>query len=161
MTCFTEHIRQKIVTQDFFTEHADQLRAKKIVFTNGCFDILHRGHISYLAKAREMGDLLVIGLNSDDSVRRLKGPNRPINDQQSRALVLAALEMVDHVVIFEEDTPYNLITKVKPDLLVKGGDYQIADIVGGDFVQQRGGKVCTIPFVDGFSTTSILENLKH
>ena len=132
----------------------------KLVVTNGCFDILHRGHITYLAKARQLGEILVVGLNSDDSVRRLKGPERPVNDEVARAQVLAALEIVDYVVLFEEDTPYNIIVKVKPDLLVKGGDYKIENIVGADFVQQRGGQVLTIPFVDGFSTTSIIDHLK-
>ena len=114
-----EHIRNKIVDVAFFTKNEEELRRQKIVFTNGCFDILHVGHITYLAKARQLGDLLVVGLNSDASVRRLKGPDRPVNAQDARALVLAALEMVDYIVFFEEDTPYNIITKVKPDILVK------------------------------------------
>lgn len=155
-----EHIQCKLVEASFFSEHEEELRQRKVVFTNGCFDILHYGHISYLAQARQLGDVLVVGLNSDDSVKRLKGPSRPVNNQEARAFVLAALEMVDYVVIFEEDTPYNIITKVKPDILVKGGDYEIDNIVGGDFVRARGGKVLTIPFEDGFSTSSILENLK-
>lgn len=134
---------------------------KRLSSANGCFDILHRGHVTYLAQARQMGDLLVVGLNSDASVRRLKGPERPVNDEQSRALLLAALEMVDYVVLFEEDTPYNLILKVKPDLLVKGGDYDIDNIVGADFVRQRGGEVRTIPFVQGFSSSSIIDHLKQ
>jgi len=156
-----QHINQKIVSQDFFLQNEMTLHQHKVVFTNGCFDILHRGHITYLAQARQMGDLLVVGLNSDASVRRLKGPTRPVNDEQSRALLLAALEMVDYVVLFEEDTPYNLILKVKPDLLVKGGDYAIDNIVGADFVLQRGGEVRTIPFVDGFSSSSIIDHLKQ
>jgi D-beta-D-heptose 7-phosphate kinase/D-beta-D-heptose 1-phosphate adenosyltransferase len=156
-----EHIQNKIVDAEFFTKNEEELHRQKIVFTNGCFDILHVGHITYLAKARQLGDLLVVGLNSDASVRRLKGPDRPVNAQDARALVLAALEMVDYIVFFEEDTPYNIITKVKPDILVKGGDYQIDNIVGGDFVRARGGQVLTIPFVEGFSTSSILENLKQ
>lgn len=161
MMDFLEHINHKIVSQDFFLENENVLHQKKIVFTNGCFDILHRGHVSYLAQARQLGDILVVGLNSDASVKRLKGPERPVNDECARALVLAALEMVDYVAVFEEDTPYNIIVKVKPDVLVKGGDYQIENIVGADFVQQRGGQVLTIPFVDGFSTTSIINNLKR
>lgn len=155
-----EHINSKIVSQDFFVQNEEILHKQKIVFTNGCFDILHRGHITYLAKARQLGEILVVGLNNDDSVRRLKGPERPVNDEVARAQVLAALEIVDYVVLFEEDTPYNIIVKVKPDLLVKGGDYKIENIVGADFVQQRGGQVLTIPFVDGFSTTSIIDHLK-
>lgn len=156
-----QHINGKIVAQDFFVQNEEILHRQKIVFTNGCFDILHRGHITYLAQARQLGDLLVVGLNSDASVRRLKGPERPVNDEQSRALLLAALEMVDYVVLFEEDTPYNLILKVNPDLLVKGGDYDIDNIVGADFVRQRGGEVRTIPFVQGFSSSSIIDHLKQ
>lgn len=156
-----QHINRKIVAQEFFVQNEERLHQQKIVFTNGCFDILHRGHATYLAQARQMGDLLVVGLNSDASVRRLKGPERPVNDEQSRALLLAALEMVDYVVLFEEDTPYNLILKVKPDLLVKGGDYDIHNIVGADFVRQRGGEVRTIPFVQGFSSSSIIDHLKQ
>lgn len=156
-----EHIRNKIVDPGFFSEHEEELHRQKIVFTNGCFDILHVGHVTYLAQAKALGDVLVIGLNSDDSVRRLKGPGRPVNTQDARALVLAALESVDYVVFFEEDTPYNIITQVKPDILVKGGDYKIDNIVGGDFVRARGGQVLTIPFVDGFSTSNILEQIKE
>lgn len=161
MNDILQHINRKIVAQEFFVRNEERLHQQKIVFTNGCFDILHRGHVTYLAQARQMGDLLVVGLNSDASVRRLKGPERPVNDEQSRALLLAALEMVDYVVLFEEDTPYNLILKVKPDLLVKGGDYDIDNIVGADFVRQRGGEVCTIPFVQGFSSSSIIDHLKQ
>lgn len=156
-----EHIRHKIVPADFFVERESELHQRKIVFTNGCFDILHCGHITYLAQARQLGDLLVVGLNSDASVKRLKGPQRPVNPQEARALVLAALEVVDYVVFFEEDTPYNIISQVKPDVLVKGGDYQLENIVGADVVRARGGQVLTIPFVEGFSTSSIIENLKH
>lgn len=161
MTDFLTHIRKKIVPRDYFTQHEEVLHRKKVVFTNGCFDILHTGHVTCLAKARQMGDLLVVGLNSDDSVRRLKGAERPVNDEHSRALLLAALEAVDYVTIFEEDTPYNLICQVKPDILVKGGDYVLDNIVGADFVRQHGGQVCTIPLVEGFSTTSIIDHLKQ
>lgn len=161
MNDILQHINRKIVDQEFFVQNEESLHQQRVVFTNGCFDILHRGHITYLAQARQMGDLLVVGLNSDASVRRLKGPERPVNDEQSRALLLAALEMVDYVVLFEEDTPYNLILKVKPDLLVKGGDYDIDNIVGADFVRQRGGEVRTIPFVQGFSSSSIIDHLKQ
>lgn len=155
------HIQNKIVEPSFFSEHEEELHRQKIVFTNGCFDILHVGHVTYLAQAKALGDVLVIGLNSDASVRRLKGPNRPVNAQNARALVLAALESVDYVVFFDEDTPYNIITQVNPDILVKGGDYEIDNIVGGDFVRARGGEVLTIPFVDGFSTSNILEQIKE
>ena len=130
-----------------------------VVFTNGCFDVLHRGHVTYLAAARDLGDCLVVGLNSDASVRRLKGESRPINNENDRSLVLAALSFIDYIILFEEDTPKNLIEQVRPDILVKGGDYKIEDIVGADFVQKNGGKVLTIPFVDGYSSTKIINVL--
>ena len=133
---------------------------KKIVFTNGCFDIIHRGHIEYLAKAATLGDYLVIGLNSDTSVKRLKGKGRPVMDEQSRALVLASLQFVEKVVIFSEDTPYDLIHFIQPHVLVKGGDYKPSEIVGYDIVMHNGGKVVPIEFVKGYSTTSIIEKLK-
>ena len=129
---------------------------RTIVFSNGCFDILHRGHVEYLSKAADLGDILIIGLNTDDSVRRLKGPSRPVNDEKARAVVLAALESVDAIMFFEEDTPYNLIKRVQPDVLVKGKDYKAEDIVGYDIVTAKGGKVETIELVEGFSTTNIL-----
>ncbi len=134
---------------------------RKVVFTNGCFDILHRGHATYLAQARELGDLLVVGLNTDASVQRLKGPSRPINNQYDRAFLLASLACVDFVILFDEDTPEQLIHTVLPDVLVKGGDYTINTIVGADFVLQNGGIVTTIPFVDGYSTTSTLNKINH
>ena len=133
---------------------------KSIVFSNGCFDILHRGHVEYLSKAADLGDILIIGLNTDDSVRRLKGPSRPVNDEKARAVVLAALEFVDAIMFFEEDTPYNLIKRVQPDVLVKGKDYKAEDIVGYDIVTAKGGKVETIELVEGFSTTKIVNSLK-
>ena len=131
----------------------------RIVFTNGCFDVLHRGHVTYLGQASDLGDCLVVGLNSDASVKRLKGEHRPINSESDRALVLAALSFVDHIILFDEDTPKNLIEQVQPDILVKGGDYQIENIVGADFVLKNGGKVLTIPFVDGYSSTKIIQAL--
>ena len=134
---------------------------KRIVFTNGCFDLLHLGHVDYLEKARSLGDKLVLGLNSDNSVSRFKGPNRPIQDQNSRARVLAALQFVDLVVFFNEDTPLNLITAIQPDILVKGSDYLAENIVGADIVQRAGGVVKTIHFVPGYSTTSIVEKIKR
>jgi D-beta-D-heptose 7-phosphate kinase/D-beta-D-heptose 1-phosphate adenosyltransferase len=133
---------------------------KKIVFTNGCFDILHRGHIEYLTKAKEFGDVLIVGLNSDTSVQRLKGKDRPINSESDRARILDALKPVDYVVIFEEDTPLRLIQMVKPDVLVKGGDYKVEEIVGSEFVMSYGGKVEIIPFVEGKSTTKIIQKIK-
>ena len=131
-------------------------KGRTIVFSNGCFDILHRGHVEYLSKAADLGDILIIGLNTDDSVRRLKGPSRPVNDEKARAILLAALEFVDAIMFFEEDTPYNLIKRVQPDVLVKGKDYKAEDIVGYDIVTAKGGKVETIELVEGFSTTNIL-----
>ena len=133
---------------------------KSIVFSNGCFDILHRGHVEYLSKAADLGDILIIGLNTDDSVRRLKGPLRPVNDEKARAVVLAALEFVDAIMFFEEDTPYNLIKRVQPDVLVKGKDYKAEDIVGYDIVTAKGGKVETIELVEGFSTTKTIEKMR-
>ena len=153
------HIEEKIVPWTFFKENDVKLHNWKIVFTNGCFDVLHYGHVRYLLDAKSLGDLLVVGLNSDGSVRRLKGESRPINGEKERAFVLAALEFVDYIVVFEEDTPEKLIETVKPDVLVKGGDYQIENIVGADFVMQNGGTVTTIPFVEGFSSTRIIEQL--
>ena len=155
------HIEEKIVPWSFFQENDVKLHNHKIVFTNGCFDVLHFGHVQYLLEAKKLGDLLVVGLNSDASVRRLKGESRPINGEKERAFVLAALAFVDYVVVFEEDTPKELIEVVKPNVLVKGGDYKIENIVGADFVMQNGGTVTTIPFVEGFSSTHIIEQLKH
>lgn len=153
-------IEQKIVSRTFFVENAVKLHQQKIVFTNGCFDVLHFGHVHYLLQAKELGDVLVVGLNSDNSVRRLKGPSRPINGEKERAFVLAALTCVDYVVVFEEDTPKELIETVRPDVLVKGGDYALDQIVGADFVTRNGGSVTTLPFVEGFSSTRIIEQLK-
>ncbi|HEX7672801.1 MAG TPA: D-glycero-beta-D-manno-heptose 1-phosphate adenylyltransferase [Bdellovibrio sp.] len=132
-------------------------QGKKIVFTNGVFDLLHIGHVRYLQEARSLGDALVIGVNADASVKRLKGPTRPIQNENDRAEILAALACVDFTVIFTEDTPENLIHKVKPDILVKGGDWKIETIVGAPFVMSYGGKVMSLQFVDGKSTTKIIE----
>jgi len=132
---------------------------KKVVFTNGCFDIIHTGHINYLYLAKAQGDILIVGLNSDDSVRRLKGAERPINAEKDRALVLSALEMIDYVVIFDEDTPYNLIKKIVPDVLVKGGDWKEEEIVGADIVKANSGEVKSLPFWDGYSTTNIVRKI--
>ena len=134
-------------------------KGKRIVFTNGCFDIIHAGHIAYLEKARRLGDLLVVGLNSDASVRRLKGNARPINRQGARAAVLAGLSSVDFVTVFADDTPARLITAVHPDVLAKGGDWRTGDIVGSAFVRSYGGHVARVPFVKGYSTTSLIERL--
>lgn len=134
---------------------------KKVVFTNGCFDILHRGHVEYLSHARDLGDILILGLNTDASVKRLgKSPERPINSQETRTIILAALECVDAIILFDEDTPLELIDFVQPDVLVKGSDYKAEDIVGYDIVTAKGGKVITIQLVDGFSTTKLIEKMK-
>lgn len=156
-----ENIYDKILDKNSLEERLNIWResGKKIVFSNGCFDILHRGHVEYLSKAADLGDVLVIGLNTDASVKRLKGPSRPINDETARAVVLAALGFVDAVVFFEEDTPYDLIKFVQPDVLVKGNDYKAEDIVGYDIVINKGGKVETIELVEGFSTTNIISRL--
>ncbi len=153
-----EQITGKIITLERALELFTPAFRKKnsLVFTNGCFDLLHRGHVYLLARARELGDHLVVGLNSDLSVTRLKGEGRPVNDEQSRAVVLAALGMVDHIILFEEDTPLNLIKIIRPDILVKGGDYRIEEVVGHEVVPQWGGIVRTIPVVEGYSTTAII-----
>ncbi|OQX70760.1 MAG: D-glycero-beta-D-manno-heptose 1-phosphate adenylyltransferase [Candidatus Cloacimonas sp. 4484_275] len=133
---------------------------KKIVFTNGCFDIIHAGHIEYLREAKKLGDILILGLNSDSSVQKLKGRNRPINDENARAIVLSEFKSVDYIVIFQEDTPYDLIEIVKPDVLVKGGDWKETEIVGADIVKKYGGIVKSLEFKEGFSTTKIIEKIK-
>jgi len=137
-----------------------RFKSQQIVFTNGCFDILHRGHFEYLMKAASLGNVFVVGLNTDASVKRLKGKERPIQDEDSRALALASLQFVNAVVLFDEDTPIELIKFIRPDVLVKGGDYAVSTIVGSDVVLENGGKVEIIPFVEGFSTTSLIEMLK-
>jgi rfaE bifunctional protein nucleotidyltransferase chain/domain len=138
-----------------------RLENKKTVFTNGCFDIIHRGHIDYLSKAADEGEILIIGLNTDSSVSKLKGPERPIKDELSRALILASFFFVDAIILFDEETPFNLINIIKPDTLIKGSDYKIEEIVGFDILQSYGGKVKTIPFLDGFSTTLIEAKIKN
>lgn len=136
---------------------------KRIVFTNGCFDIIHVGHVRYLSEARRLGDVLVVGLNSDASVRMIKGPVRPVVPQGERAEVLSSLKPVDYVVIFDEPDPYNTISVVRPDILVKGGDWPVDKIIGRDIVESYGGTVCTIPFIEGASSTNIIESIirKH
>ena len=133
----------------------------KIVFTNGCFDILHLGHIDYLSKARSTGDILIIGLNTDNSVKRLKGSSRPVNDETARSRILASLNFVDAVVLFNEDTPYDLIRFVQPDILVKGSDYKPEDIVGYDILKAKGGEIITIDFLEGYSTSGIVDKIKN
>jgi rfaE bifunctional protein nucleotidyltransferase chain/domain len=153
---------EKIVTRAQAMAIAAQARrdGRRVVFTNGCFDLLHLGHVRYLAAARDAGDLLVVGLNDDASVRRLKGASRPLVPEAARAEVVAALAAVDYVTVFAEDTPYDLIRAVLPDVLVKGSDWAPDEVVGRDVVEARGGRVVLIPVVDGFSTTSLVERLK-
>ena len=152
----TYKIIEGAAVQDFRNSHPEV----KIVFTNGCFDILHTGHIRYLRKAAELGDILVVGVNSDASVKRLKGPDRPVNRVEDRTEILCALEFVDYVVVFEEDTPYRLIEMIQPDILTKGGDYAPDEVVGKDIVEGRGGKLVLIPFVDGKSTSGMIQRIR-
>lgn len=162
MADFNQQVSKKIVSQQELEKliYGHKFFKRKIVFTNGCFDILHPGHVYYLNKARSLGDILVVGLNSDNSVKRLnKGKERPIHPQDKRSEVLASLLCVDYVCLFDEDTPLNLIKAVKPDILVKGGDYTIDTIVGSDIVMQYGGRVEIIPLLEGYSTTTILAKL--
>lgn len=138
-----------------------RFKDKKIVFTNGCFDILHLGHIEYLSKSRDLGDVLILGLNSDFSVRKIKGQNRPVNDEHARATILASFAFVHAIVLFDQETPYDLINLIKPDILVKGKDYSINQIVGSDLVLAAGGKVETIELTEGYSTTGMIRKIKE
>ena len=151
----------KILTHGPLARRLDALhrQGKHIVFTNGCFDLIHPGHVRYLRAAKRLGDVLVVGLNSDASVRRLKGPRRPLVSVRDRCEVMAALEMVDYVTVFGEDTPYKLIKQVRPDVLVKGGDWKPEQIVGADIVRARGGTVRSLRFAPGYSTTRLVERL--
>ena len=137
-----------------------RIENRKVVFTNGCFDIIHKGHVTYLNEAKSLGDHLIVGINSDDSVKRLKGKDRPVNNESDRAFVLDNLKSVDDVLIFNEDTPYHIIKEIIPDLLVKGGDWKEEDIVGSDIVKMNGGKVISLQFVNNYSTTNILEKIE-
>lgn len=152
-------IKSKIYSWDHLQRQLAlwRFKDKKLVFSNGCFDVLHLGHIEYLAKARELGHILIVGLNSDDSVRRIKGAHRPVNNVEARAVVLAALSFVDAVVVFDKDTPIDLIKLVQPDVLVKGKDYEGKEIVGADVVKARGGQVVTIELTKGYSTSHTIE----
>jgi len=151
----------KILNKEQLNEILPQWKKEgKVVFTNGCFDILHLGHVDYLEKARNLGQKLIVGLNTDQSVQRLKGPARPICDESSRARVMASLEFVDAVILFDEETPLELISALKPDILVKGNDYTIENIVGADVVIKNGGSVETVPLVNGYSTTNVIEKIK-
>lgn len=154
-------IQQKIYTLPALLKETGRWKflAKKIAFTNGCFDILHEGHIFSLSQAAKEGDVLIVGVNADASTRRLKGPSRPVNNEHSRALLIASLLMVDAVIVFEEDTPLELITAIMPDTIVKGGDYTVEQVVGGKEVMANGGRVVINPIVQGFSTTGIIDKI--
>ena len=159
--CDTGH---KLVTRGAAARWVRQQQAQghRVVFTNGCFDLLHPGHVAYLEQARSLGEALLVGVNTDASARRLnKGQGRPLTPESDRARVLAALACIDRVVLFDEDTPLELITLLQPDVLVKGGDYQLSEIVGREVVQARGGQVLTLPFVPGYSTTALLQRLRR
>lgn len=159
-----EHIKSKIFHMDQALEWqlaVWRFHEKKIVFTNGCFDLIHLGHIDYLAKAAAEGTMLIVGLNTDESVKRIKGDQRPIKDEQSRALSLAAFGFVDAVILFNEDTPKKLIEIVQPDILIKGKDYETKDIVGADIVEKKGGKVITMDFIEGYSTSAIIDKIRN
>ena len=158
-----EIIKKKIFSRETLLRQIAIWRMKdlKIVLTNGCFDILHHGHVDYLSKAADLGDVLIIGVNSDASVKKLnKGANRPIQNENDRALTLSAFQFIEALIIFEEDTPYELIKAIQPDVLVKGGDWKETDIVGADIVKAKGGSVISIPFVEGYSTTNIENKIK-
>ncbi|HKL38996.1 MAG TPA: D-glycero-beta-D-manno-heptose 1-phosphate adenylyltransferase [Bacteroidales bacterium] len=160
---YLEHMQTRIVGEDHLNPLLTYWRLKdqKIVFTNGCFDILHRGHVEYLAKAASLGDILFVGINSDQSVRKLKGDERPVQDEYSRALLTASMRFVTAVMLFDEDTPYRLIERIQPDVLVKGGDYQEKDIVGADLVRNKGGKVVPVDYTDGYSSSKIIEKIQQ
>jgi len=154
---------QNVVSRGAAARWAKKLQAQghRVVFTNGCFDLLHPGHVTYLEQARSLGEALIVGVNTDDSVRRLgKDERRPVNPESDRARVLAALTCVDRVVLFDEDTPLELISALQPDVLVKGGDYQLREIVGRELVTARGGQVLALPFVPGYSTTELLARIR-
>jgi rfaE bifunctional protein nucleotidyltransferase chain/domain len=158
----TQWITDKILTRETIEKRANMWRStgKKIVFTNGCFDILHHGHLAYLAQAADFGNVLIIGINTDASVKRLKGEERPLTHEHDRAFQIASLMVCDAVCLFDEETPLELIKLVRPDVLVKGGDYTLDNIVGADFVMSNGGRTEIIPFVAGYSTTSVIERIK-
>lgn len=152
-------MKKTIYTRDEISEIRKQLKQqnKKVVFTNGCFDLIHSGHVDYLVKARETGDVLILGLNSDSSIKRIKGDKRPILKEEERAFILSNLRAVDYVILFEEDTPFELIKFIVPDILIKGADWSIENIVGRDIVERNGGEVRTIAFVNNQSTSKIIQ----
>ncbi|MBA3663431.1 MAG: D-glycero-beta-D-manno-heptose 1-phosphate adenylyltransferase [Bacteroidetes bacterium] len=160
---FHDQLKDKVVFKEdaLRTINGLRLKGKKIIFTNGCFDILHPGHVDYLTKARDLGGYMILGLNTDGSVKKLnKAPNRPVNTELARASVLAALACVDAIIFFDEETPYELIKFLQPDVLVKGNDYKAEEVIGFEIMKARGGEVVTIPLLEGFSTTGLLERLK-
>ena len=159
---FTKEIENKILSNDSLSKTIDLLRKsnKKVVFTNGCFDLLHPGHLKLLKKAKSFADVLIIGINSDSSVRVLKGEGRPVVNQEDRLVILACLKIVDFVIIFEEETPLNLIKCISPSVLVKGGDYKLSEIVGGEHVINNGGKVKIVKLKEGYSTSKFLKEIK-
>ena len=160
---YLKKINNKILATKKLTKKVDTWKksGEKIVFTNGCFDIIHRGHIEVLARTADLGDKLIIGLNSDISIQKLKGEGRPIIQEDSRAILLAALDFVDAIILFSEETPINLIKVLKPNILAKGGDYEINTIVGHEIIQENGGEVIVVPFIDGFSSTNIINKIKR
>ena len=157
-----EQIRNKILDRSEVRPWSDRMHAegKKIVFTNGCFDLLHYGHLHYLSEAADLGDMLIVGINSQNSVSNLKGPHRPIKDEKTRVFQIASLFFVERVVVFDEDTPAELIREALPDVLVKGGDWPLHEIVGADTVMERGGEVRCLSFQDGYSTTLLEQKIK-
>jgi rfaE bifunctional protein nucleotidyltransferase chain/domain len=159
---YLQVIQNKIINQANLSKLVANFRLKNqsIVFTNGCFDLLHLGHVTYLAQAASLGNRLIVGINSDNSVQKLKGKHRPIQDEKSRSLIMASMHVVSAVILFDEDTPLDLINIIKPDFLVKGGDWEPAKIVGSQEVLNYGGQVRSIPFIDGFSTTAIETKIK-
>ena len=158
-----KNIKSKIYSLSDLKIQSDKWKenGEKIVFTNGCFDLVHRGHIEVLANTADLGDKLIIGLNSDSSIKELKGENRPIMDEITRSILLASLQFVDAIVFFSEETPYKLIENLVPDILAKGGDYKLTEISGNEVVLENGGEVILIPFIDGFSSTNIVEKIKQ
>jgi len=157
-----ENIQNKIISRENLSEIVQLLDSqnKKIVFSNGCFDLVHLGHVEYLAKAADLADIFILGLNTDASVKRLKGDTRPLQDEHARAVLMAGFSFIDYVVLFDEDTPLELIKCVQPDILVKGNDYKAEDVVGFDVVTKKGGTVQTIELTEGYSTSSIVEKIK-
>ena len=162
MTDHFELLKSKIVSKDEIKSLLAyyKFKDKKIVFTNGCFDLVHKGHVEYLSKAASLADVMIIGLNSDDSVTRLKGENRPLQPESARSMLLASMQFITHIIVFDEDTPLELIQFIQPDFLVKGSDYSIDQIVGADVVLANGGDVKTIDLVEGYSTSSIVDKIQ-